>query len=157
MGAPARQLGERGQRVQERDVSPPPPPPPFLPEALSSELPRFFIKELSLKPSAHRGRRASGKEEKDLTPPAPSTLLLLMVSLSPSFHPPGHFLFISFDIQGSDVFSSSFNSSSPLPSSPVVLLQPGSRPSGRLRPSPARVLMGFYGSQMLLLHLVLAE
>lgn len=35
----------------------PPPPPPSLPEALSSELPRFFIKELSLKPSNYYGER----------------------------------------------------------------------------------------------------
>lgn len=34
---------------------PPRLPPPSLPEALSSELPRFFIKELSLKPSNDYG------------------------------------------------------------------------------------------------------
>lgn len=39
----------------------PPPPPPSLPEALSSELPRFFIKELSLKPSNYYGERENAE------------------------------------------------------------------------------------------------
>lgn len=37
-----------------------------LPEALSSELPRFFIKEISLEPSNYYGKRKKQREEKAL-------------------------------------------------------------------------------------------
>lgn len=45
----------------------PTPPPPSLPEALSSELPRFFIKELSLKPSNYYGERENTEREEEGT------------------------------------------------------------------------------------------
>lgn len=38
-------------------------PPPWLPEALSSELPRFFIKELKLKPSNYYWERENTASE----------------------------------------------------------------------------------------------
>lgn len=46
-------------------------PPPLLllhplPEALSSELPRFFIKEISLEPSNYYGKRKKQREERAL-------------------------------------------------------------------------------------------
>lgn len=121
MGAPARRRreggeGERGRRVQQRDVSLP--PAPITSSSFSSSSLRLCPQnypDSSLKSSASNHRPAADEEAESGGRGerlGKKTGILIVIffllprgvaltsSLHPSLHPPGHFPCISFHIQG---------------------------------------------------------
>lgn len=93
---------------------PPRLPPPSLPEALSSELPRFFIKELSLKPSNDYGE-GENTERRDGGHLRGKSVSHCLPRIARSFTPiPTHILHFSLSPHTEGKTQGLYNSPSPL-------------------------------------------